>query len=43
MVALDIGPDAPLSYLQSLLATGESDGRWYYDEGCISDEWRQLP
>jgi hypothetical protein len=42
MVALDIGPDAPLSSVQSLLATGESEGRWYYDEGCISEEWRQL-
>lgn len=43
MVALDIGPDAPLSSVKSLLAAGESDGRWYYEEGCISDEWRQLP
>ena len=40
MVALDIGPDAPLSSVKSLLASGESDGRWYYEEGCISDEWR---
>ncbi len=43
MVALDIGPDAPLSTVKSLLAAGESDGRWYYEEGCINDEWRQLP
>lgn len=43
MVALDIGPDAPLSTVKSLLANGESDGRWYYEEACISDEWRQLP
>ena len=43
MVALDIGPDAPLSSVKSLLASGESDGRWYVEEGCISDEWRQLP
>ena len=42
MVALDIGPKAPLSSVKSLLAAGESDGRWYYEEGCISDEWRQL-
>ena len=27
--------------MKSLLVTGESDGRWYYKEGCISDEWRQ--
>jgi hypothetical protein len=42
MVALDIGPDASLSSVKSLLASGESDGRWYYEEGCISDAWRQL-
>jgi hypothetical protein len=42
IVALDIGPDAPLSAVKSLLATGgESDGRWFYEEGFISDEWRQ--
>lgn len=40
MVALDIGPDAPLSSVKSFLATGESDGRWYYEEGCISDGWQ---
>jgi hypothetical protein len=43
MVALDIGPEAALSSVKSLLATGESDGRWYYEEGCISHEWQQLP
>jgi hypothetical protein len=42
MVALDIGPGASLSSVKSLLVTGESDGRWYYEEGCISDEWQQL-
>lgn len=42
MVALDIGPDAPLASVRSLLITGESDGRWYYEEGCTSEEWRQL-
>ena len=42
MVALDIGPDAPLSAVKSLLGAGESEGRWFYEEGCTSDEWRQL-
>lgn len=40
MVALDIGPDAPLSAVKSLLVDGEADGHWYYEEACISDEWR---
>jgi hypothetical protein len=42
MVALDNGPDAPLSSVKSLLASGEADGRWYYEEGCITEEWRLL-
>jgi hypothetical protein len=40
MVALDIGPDTPLSSVKSLLASGEADGRWHYEEGCITEEWR---
>lgn len=43
MVALDIGPDAPLASVKALLAAGEFDGRWYYEEGCTTEEWRQLP
>lgn len=42
MVALDIGHDAPLASVKSLLTAGEADGRWFYDEGCISEEWRGL-
>ena len=42
-MALDIGPDAPLARVKSLLADGESDGRWDYEEGCITDEWNDLP
>lgn len=42
MVALDIGPAAPIASVKSLLAQGETDGRWYYEEGCITEEWRRL-
>ncbi len=42
MVALDVGPSSPLSALKSLLSQGEADGRWYYEEGCITEEWRLL-
>ena len=41
MVALDIGPDAPVAAAKSRLDQGEADGRWYYEEGCVTDEWRQ--
>lgn len=42
MVALDIGPDAPLASVKTLLASGESEGRWYYEEGSVTEEWRRL-
>lgn len=42
MVALDIGPEAPLAFVKSLLVTGEADGRWYYEEGSVTHEWRLL-
>jgi hypothetical protein len=43
MVALDIGPDALQSSVKSLLAAGESEGRWYYEEGSVTEAWRRLP
>lgn len=42
MVALDIGPDAPLPSIKALLVSGEADGLWYFEEGCITEEWRAL-
>ena len=38
MVALDIGHDAPLASVKTVLVAGEADGSWFYDEGCISEE-----
>lgn len=40
MVALDVGPDAPLALVKALLARGEADGRWYYEEGCVTEAWQ---
>lgn len=42
MVALDIGQDAPIASIKSLLAEGEADGRWYYEEGCVTEQWKRL-
>lgn len=42
IVALDIGPDAPLALIKSLLAEGEADGRWYYEEGCVTEQWQRV-
>ena len=42
MVALDVAKDADLVSLKRLLVDQEADGRWSYDEGCVSQEWLQL-
>lgn len=42
IVALDVPPDAPLRDVKSLLREGQADGRWEYEEGCVSDEWEAL-
>lgn len=43
IVALDIGPEAPLSSVKALLVAGEREGRWYYEEGSVTEAWRRLP
>jgi hypothetical protein len=42
MVALDVPPDADLRSIKDALRAGESDGRWEFEEGCISDAWVAL-
>ncbi len=42
MVALDIGPEAPLASVKDLLERGEADGRWNYEEGCVTERWLSL-
>lgn len=42
IVALNIGPEVDVAAVKALLVAGEADGRWSYDEGCISDEWADL-
>lgn len=42
MVALDVGPDAPLAAVKGLLERGEADGRWHYEEGCVTEHWLGL-
>ena len=42
IVALDVAPDASLRPIRALLTDGEADGRWYFEEGCVSEKWRAL-
>lgn len=39
IVALDVPADADLGAVKRLLREGQADGRWDYDEGCVSPEW----
>jgi Domain of unknown function (DUF4265) len=39
MVAFDIPAEVDLSTVKAMLKAGEADGRWYFEEGCISDGW----
>lgn len=42
MVALDVPSDADLAAVKGLLRAGEADGRWDYEEGCVSDAWMEI-
>ena len=42
MVALDIAADAELLPIKALLRAGKADGRWEYEEGCVSEAWLSL-
>lgn len=42
MVALDIGPGAPLASVRGLLERGKTDGWWHYEEGCVTEQWLRL-
>ncbi|WP_440107556.1 DUF4265 domain-containing protein [Streptosporangium sp. H16] len=42
LVALDLPPTADLAGAKRLLATGQQEGWWEYEEGCITEDWRAL-
>jgi hypothetical protein len=39
MLALDIGPTAPLAAIVSTLRRGVEEGSWEYEEGRITPAW----
>jgi hypothetical protein len=43
MVALDSAPDALHATVKSGLARGEAAGRRYFEEGCVTEVWLNLP
>ena len=42
IVALDVPSDADLASVKRLLREGEADGRWDYEESCVSDAWIEI-
>jgi hypothetical protein len=43
MVALDIPPTANIEQAKAVLVAGEADGRWFFEEGSVTESWRALP
>ena len=42
LLALEIPAGVDPHPIKVLLRAGEQDGRWGFEEGCITDEWRAL-
>ncbi|MFD9684739.1 DUF4265 domain-containing protein [Kitasatospora sp. NPDC059146] len=39
MVALKIPPEADIQRIRTLLEHGEAQGRWHWEEGCVTAAW----
>ncbi|MCR6689588.1 DUF4265 domain-containing protein [Cellulomonas sp.] len=42
IVALDVGTEVDLVAVKSLCVRGEEDGWWYFEEGSVTQEWREI-
>ncbi|MCP9620805.1 DUF4265 domain-containing protein [Nocardia otitidiscaviarum] len=40
LVALHVPASADLHAVKRLVVVGEEEGRWHYEEGSVTDEWR---
>lgn len=40
LVAFNVPADGDLAGIKSLLRSGAADGWWYFEEGCVTDAWR---
>jgi hypothetical protein len=40
LVAFTVPVDADLGQIKALLARGQMDGWWHFEESCITDAWR---
>jgi hypothetical protein len=42
LIALDVPADVDVAAVKALLRAGVDQGRWEYEEGCISEAWAAL-
>lgn len=42
MVALNVPASADLDRVKRLVLQGADDGRWHYEEGCVTPAWRAI-
>jgi hypothetical protein len=40
LVAFNVPADADLGGIKALLVSGQVQGWWYFEEGCVTDAWR---
>jgi hypothetical protein len=40
LVALNVPADADLPAIRQLLESGQAQGWWEFEEGCVTDAWR---
>ena len=42
LVALNVPARADIPAVKRLVIRGADDGRWHYEEGCVTLEWRAI-
>jgi hypothetical protein len=42
LVAFNVPAGGDLAGIKALLRSGEAGGWWYFEEGCVTDAWRDV-
>lgn len=43
LIALSVPAEVDVAAVKQLVKAGEDANRWHYEEGCITQSWRDLP
>jgi hypothetical protein len=41
LVALNVPGTADIAAVKRLVVQGADEGRWHYEEGCVTRQWRE--